>query len=36
VVAGRLLGKAPEINQAPSTTAFDVTLPDGSRERIDA
>jgi hypothetical protein len=24
------------MNQTPSTTAFDVTLADGSRERIDA
>jgi len=36
VVAGRVHGKAPEMNQTPSTTAFDVTLADGSRERIDA
>ena len=36
VFAGRVLGKAPEMNQTPSTTAFDVTLADGSRERIDA
>ena len=36
MVAGRVLGKAREMNQTPSTTAFDVTLADGSRERIDA
>jgi hypothetical protein len=36
VVAGRVLGKAPEMNQTPSTTAFDVALADGSPERIDA
>ena len=30
------LGTAPEMNQTRSTTAFDVTLANGSRERIDA
>ena len=38
VVAGWVLGTAPapEMNQTRSTTAFDVTLANGSRERIDA
>jgi hypothetical protein len=36
VVTGRVLGKAPKMNQTPSTTAFDVALADGSPERIDA